>query len=559
LDPHGIAIITPVNDEAQYRICLRYLNALHIPPGYAIEKFAVYGGASMAEKYQHGMEASKARYKIYLHVDAYVVHRGALFELLHLFRTYPRLGMVGVIGATRLRASVLFSVNNPFHCYGREWDYRRPGGPSSLLGRANRRRLHFTQFRSFVGDYLPAVVVDGYFMATQYDIPWIHPQFGFDLYDQVQALEFIKAGLEVGIARQQATWCIHWGPLQEPSRDQHRNRQIGLHHKAEMLRQLYSAYIGVPARRLYERHRAARDFRSSEQVQERLGVIIAASNGPDVLLRTLGALVPQCEALKEVEHQVVVVDNAPISSTAEVVAREFPQVTVVASTSENEPAGGFNSGLRLLNFPRYVLVMGDAVEFSNGTLARMVSHLREHPSTAGVVASLTNADGTIRFHRLSAVELVPHRPRQPRLTSFVPTTCALVRGEVFFDVGLYDERFNSHNGDLEWSLRARRKGYKFVFLPEARVIHYDGVGSLKLGPATVAERFTANLWLLYKHGGRRWATVLYGMQRLLARWLAFRWRNDGEALRQLRVGMTQVEGLYRRFRKENRRPQLLPH
>jgi hypothetical protein len=70
-----------------------------------------------------------------------------------------------------------------------------------------------------------------------------------------------------------------------------------------------------------------------------------------------------------------------------------------------------------------------------------------------------------------------------------------------------------------------------------------------------AERFVDNLWLVYKHGGRHWATVLYGVQRLLGKWLAFRCRNDRGALHQIGEAMARMGGLYRRFRGENRLPR----
>ncbi len=159
--------------------------------------------------------------------------------------------MVGVVGTTRMPAKGIWWVNK-FHCYGRLWEYRRETGfPVSHFG----RRLHFNRFRSFVGDYLPAVAVDGLFLATQYDVPWINPLGSFLLYDQVQALEFIKAGLEVGIARQEAIWCLHWGRLRERSGEQHERRDIELHRKAAEFRQLYGAFVGVPARKLYEQYR----------------------------------------------------------------------------------------------------------------------------------------------------------------------------------------------------------------------------------------------------------------------------------------------------------------
>lgn len=578
-DPHAIAFITCVDEETQYDTYLRYLDALQIPSGYSVEKIGVFGATSMAEGYQRAMEASTARYKIYVHQDVYLVHRGLLPELVRLFKTYPRLGMVGVVGVTRLPISGIWWVKNLRHCYGRLWEYYRPLGlPVSLLGPLNRRRFIFSQFRSFVGDYLPAVVVDGLLLATQYDIAWSNPLGGFMMYDQVQAMEFIKAGLEVGIARQEAIWCIHWGRRQERSPEQGKRRDMELDQKAAGFRKLYSSFIGVQARALYERHQKAaewstmvagnfgdgvtdqqtspKDIKFPDLARERLGVVIVTFNGREVPIRALRALWPQCEALKEVDYQVVVVDNASTGGTVEAVRREFPQVTVLANAS-NGLARGFNVGLRHLGFPKYVLVMHDDIEISTGALVRMVSYLRDYQSTAGVSPSLINPDGTAQFQRTAIAELVSRRPSRPKPITFVGTTCAMVRGKVFFDVGLFDERFHSGHEDLDWSLRAKRKGYRFTTLPEARVIRHRSAGSHRNRPAVFADRLLDNLWLVHKHGGRRWAAALYWVQRIQAKWLALRWLNDSEALRQLNEAMTRIEELRRRFREENRRPLLL--
>jgi GT2 family glycosyltransferase len=509
----------------------------------------------MAEGYQRAMEMSTARYKIYLHQDVYLVHRDVLSDLLSLFRTYPRLGLVGVEGATRLPKAVLYSFNNALHCYGRHWTYRRPGGLSYVLGPANRRRLHFNRLRPFVGDYLPAVVVDGFFMATQYDMPWTSPLGGFDLYDEVRAAEFITAGLEVGIARQQMTWVLHWGPAEEPTAAQRQRRLNDIQEKAATFRRLFGPFVGVAAGTLYEQHQGTGDAQSPNAARERLGVIVAAGSSPKTLLRSLRALLPQIEALKEVESQVVVVDTAPAGGAGEAIRTEFPQVTVIARPGIEGVAHALNEGLRHLGFPTYVLVMQSDIEVSTGTLARMVSDLKGRPSAAGVVASLMNPDGTAQSQRMAIVELMPQRPQRPQQITFAGTTCALIRGEVFFDVGLYDERFSSHE-DLDWSLRAKRKGYKFMYLPEATAVHHRS-GRVGRNDRAFTDRSVATLWLAYKHAGRRWAVLLYWVQRIQNSWRAFRWRHDGAALRQINEASVQAERLYRRFCEENQRPKLL--
>lgn len=296
---------------------------------------------------------------------------------------------------------------------------------------------------------------------------------------------------------------------------------------------------------------------SPDPARECLGVVIVTFNGRDVLLGALRTLLPSCDALQGIASQVVVVDNASTDGTVEAVRREFPQVRVIANATNDGPARGFNLGLRQLHAPSYVLVMHHDVEFAAGALERMVAYLRQHPSAAGVVGSLTTPQGAVQVQRLAIVELLLRRPQQPQPISFVATTCALVRGEVFFDVGLYDEHFKFQKEDLDWSLRAKRKGYGFAFLPAAGVIHHGGRGMGRNRSAISADLFIAQLWLVYKHGGRRWATAACWIQRLRAKWLAFRWRDNREALRLLDDVMARLEGLYRRFRAENARPQLL--
>jgi GT2 family glycosyltransferase len=424
------------------------------------------------------------------------------------------------------------------------------------------------RFRSFVGDYLPAAIVDGFFMATQYDIPWIHPQlgfdFGFDLYDHSQALEFIKAGLEVGIARQGTVWCAHWGPLEERSGEQQRPRERRLRHQGEALRQLYPEFVGVPAREFSEKYRRVqtipRNPSSPDLARDRLGVVIVTVNGREALLRALRAMLPQCDALKEVDYQVVVVGDVPTDRSVEVLRREFPGVNMIAHPSDGGPACAYNAGLRHLGFPSYILVTQDSVEVSAGTLAQMLGYLREHPSTAGVVVPRIDPGGSVESPRRAVMDLMRGRPVQrPQPITLIGTTCALVRGSVFFDLGLYDERFRTHHEAFDWSLRARRKGYRFALLPEATVVSRRGISSRRHLAASTADRLVDTLWLVYKHGGRRWATVLYGGQRLLAKWLEFRWGGDPEALRCLHDATAHMQGIYRMLRAENHVPlQLLP-
>ena len=52
--------------------------------------------------------------------------------------------------------------------------------------------------------------VDGFFMATQYDLPWREDLFsGWHFYDISQCMEFQRAGYKVVIPQQTDAWALH--------------------------------------------------------------------------------------------------------------------------------------------------------------------------------------------------------------------------------------------------------------------------------------------------------------------------------------------------------------
>ena len=55
--------------------------------------------------------------------------------------------------------------------------------------------------------------------------------------------------------------------------------------------------------------------------------------------------------------------------------------------------------------------------------------------------------------------------------------CMLVKREAMVDVGLWDEGYFLHCEDLDWCMRFRQKGWKILFVPDARISHALGACS----------------------------------------------------------------------------------
>jgi O-antigen biosynthesis protein len=53
----------------------------------------------------------------------------------------------------------------------------------------------------------------------------------------------------------------------------------------------------------------------------------------------------------------------------------------------------------------------------------------------------------------------------------VSGACMMMRREVFFDIGTFDETFRIHGADIDICLRARERGYRIIYNPFAEVIY----------------------------------------------------------------------------------------
>lgn len=257
-DPRKFAFIACVNNPRQYAICERHLAGLRVPEGFSVDRVVVEGAKGMAEGYNEGLRRTDARYKVYLHQDTYVLNPDLLFELLRLFES-PRVGLIGVVGATRLPASGVW-FHAGLHSFGQVWENRTGGGLKKLLGPLNRRQDRLMRFRPVPRPYLPAVVVDGLFMATQYDLPWREDLgFGFIYYEGPQCCEFIKAGYEVIIPHQErdAVWCMHYGGESDVPASADPAYQARFAANMEVFRREYADFIKVDVRELLRRYRVA--------------------------------------------------------------------------------------------------------------------------------------------------------------------------------------------------------------------------------------------------------------------------------------------------------------
>jgi GT2 family glycosyltransferase len=217
-----------------------------------------------------------------------------------------------------------------------------------------------------------------------------------------------------------------------------------------------------------------------------VGIVILNWKRPVQILECLSSLREQTFAAV----QVVVVDNASDNGSVAAIRDAFPEVTVIENERNLGFAGGSNIGIcHLLNRGvDYVLLLNDDTEVAEDMLSRLVSAAEADPRTAILGPSifyfepsdlLWSGGGSI--DRYGAARHLRVDERAADLAT-VPVTevdyvsgCGmLVKRSVLEAVGALDERFFAYFEETELCARARRAGFRIVYVPQARMWHKIG-------------------------------------------------------------------------------------
>lgn len=196
MNENEIVFIICANNAMYYNECVRYIQELEVPEGYRTDIICIQEAESMAQGYNAGMNASDAKYKVYLHQDTFILNRNFIRDIVRIFQSDETVGMIGMFGADKLPADA--------DCYF-NWNI------GNIEGYDGRKMMDSEFLRQPTeGKTVRVTAIDGCIMVTQYDVPWREDFLdGWDFYDISQSLEMQKRGYQVVIPYQDTAWCYH--------------------------------------------------------------------------------------------------------------------------------------------------------------------------------------------------------------------------------------------------------------------------------------------------------------------------------------------------------------
>lgn len=250
--------------------------------------------------------------------------------------------------------------------------------------------------------------------------------------------------------------------------------------------------------------------------------------------------------------RVFVVDNASHDGSGDMVAQEFPEVTLIRN-AENLGFGGANNvGIRAGTSPLILLLNSDA-ELRPRALELLIAALDADPRAVMAGPQLENADGSFQpsCRRMPnawryAWSLSGLAARVPGLSclhtwhteaehraglcpDMVSGACFLVRRDYIEGIGLFDPRLFLYEEETDLALPARRQGRRVVFVPEARVMHHGGASTTGGAMSAFSEQhmYRSKYLVFHKHYGAAHAWLAHRLDTLILGASARRQRRRG--------------------------------
>jgi len=269
-----------------------------------------------------------------------------------------------------------------------------------------------------------------------------------------------------------------------------------------------------------------------------LSIIIVNWNTRQLLVDCLRSVFA---TVRDIDFEVIVVDNCSTDDSVECVRALFPQVKLIESSENLGFARGNNVALGEASGEFILLLNPDTVLLEHA-VSRLCNALRAYPALGAVGSQLLNPDGTFqqswgRFPGLwTELPLVnrlltrtpqvlasrsSHQEPPILLVDWVSGASLMMRRQALEQVGPLDEDYWLYTEEADWCYRVSKANWKIGVVTGAQVIHVARAASRQKYAETLMHFHRSRLLFLLKHYHRAQVHLARGVLCLKAAiWMA---------------------------------------
>jgi GT2 family glycosyltransferase len=262
-----------------------------------------------------------------------------------------------------------------------------------------------------------------------------------------------------------------------------------------------------------------------------LTTVICNYNTRDALARALESLLA---TTGDLDHEIIVVDNASQDGSTDVVRERFPSVRLIEPRANLWFTGGNNLGIRVAQGD-YVYILNPDTVVQPGALHTMLAYLDSHPEVGAVTSRMIFADGTLqrscsRFatyadlllgYTFLGLILRPWRNRRRQLMWYAgwdrmtdhavqvaPDSNLMVRRPILARIGCFDENLKLYFTEDDLCYRIINTGCAIHYIAGATIVHDEHASVSQVRRLATQVYFNDLITYTRKYQGRVAAAAL---------------------------------------------------
>ena len=201
--------------------------------------------------------------------------------------------------------------------------------------------------------------------------------------------------------------------------------------------------------------------------------------------------IESCRELDYSNFHILIVDNGSSDGSGQLLREQFSDIKIIETGSNLGFAGGNNVGIRyaLEQGADYIWVLNNDTVVDVHCLDFLIQAHEADPEI-GMAGNkiychhspetIWYAGGEVDLEKGGVTHHIGKDLRddgsydEPGPTGYITGCSVLIKTEVIKDIGLMDENYFLYFEDVDWSLRAKQKGWKLFYEPRAKLWHKEG-------------------------------------------------------------------------------------
>lgn len=235
------------------------------------------------------------------------------------------------------------------------------------------------------------------------------------------------------------------------------------------------------------------------------------------------------------DFELIVVDNSSSDESLIEFKKEYPDVFLINNKENVGFSKAVNQTLKTIK-GQFVLLLNPDTVIEHGSIDKMISFMQDNPQTGVCGPAIYNPDKTLQmsshhfprlldifFDKTHLSKIFSKNPLfgryqmsywahdTTREVDWLTGACLMVRTELLNQINGFDERFFMFCEDIDLCLRIKQKGFKSVFLPQAKIIHYKSGSSNIIRNKAPIMAWESLIMFWQKHYGQFSAFLLKGI------------------------------------------------